>query len=125
MLFRSLVEATDQTNAMGGYGLGAHAVAKPIATPPKKSWWNNFTTAVGDVGGKFLQYKSQQKVLRLQLQRAKQGLPPLDMRRLAPVIKVQPELSPEMVDDMKKYMVPAAIGVGAVVLILFMSRKRR
>lgn len=121
----ALIEATDRTNAVNAFGLGAHAVTKPIAAPPQKSWWNNFTTAIGDVGGKFLQYKSQQKVLRLQLQRAKQGLPPLDMSRLAPVIKVQPELSPEMVDDVKKYMVPAAIGLGAVLLIVLMGRRKR
>jgi hypothetical protein len=42
-----------------------------------------------------LEYNQQKKILALQLERAKQGLPPIDAAAYSPVVKIAPTFTPE------------------------------
>jgi hypothetical protein len=98
----------------------------PVVKPavPEKSWFTSFTQSIQKIAPALVQYKTQKDILKLQLDRAKKGLPPLDTSALAPTIRVQPELSPEMYSDLKKYVLPVSIGIGALLVAVMMSRKK-
>lgn len=50
---------------------------------------------VKNIAPSLVQYKAQSKLLKTQLKRAETGLPPLNAAEYAPVLKVEPSLSPE------------------------------
>lgn len=128
----ALIRATDNYNA----GLGAVPSLSPqtypfkAATPtfkpamPTKSWFTNFTDSIGKIGPALVQYKTQKNIMKIQLDRAKRGLPPLDTSQLAPTFRVQPELSPEMYSDLKSYAIPAAVGIALLLGLVLFTRKK-
>lgn len=67
------------------------------------------------------QYKAQGKILKAQLKRAEQGLPPLQVDDYSPVLRVEPSFGTSG-NTIAKYAIPIAIGVGALILL---NRKRR
>ena len=54
------------------------------------------TDTVKSVAPALVQYKAQSKILKMQLDRARQGLPPADVETYTPVIKTEVSASPEM-----------------------------
>lgn len=54
-------------------------------------WWESFTTGVTDLGGKYLQFRTQKEILEAQLERMKQGLPPLQTSEYAPTVVIKPD----------------------------------
>ena len=73
-----------------------YAIAKQKAgNPPaglgqddSPGWFERFTNTVTQLAPSYLQYKAQKEVLDLQLQRAQQGLAPLDTSEIAPSVQV-------------------------------------
>lgn len=125
---RAMLQASDRTNT----GLGAvpsltraNLPYSAAIVPNQKSWFSNFTDSIKQIAPALVQYKNQKKIMRMQLRRAEQGLPPLDTSALAPTIRIQPELSPEMYDNMKRYVIPFGVGIGALLIGLLLSRKKR
>lgn len=117
----AMIEATDRSNAQNGLmGMGADTMIQ-TAVPrgdnaPQKSWWSNFTDSVSEIGSRYIKYKSDKKLMNVQLRRARQGLPPVKTGLLAP--GTRPDVFPVAFEDVSKYMIPAAIGIGVLFLLL-------
>ncbi len=73
-------------------GLGQVA---PVAEPTK-SFWEKFTEAAAGLGTTYLTLKNQRDAMKINLERAQQGLSPIDAGTSAPVITTQVALSPEL-----------------------------
>lgn len=67
----ALIDATDKT---GMSGLGADTSS---VQGSRGSWFNNFATSITKLGSKYLDLKSQRKLMSVQLRRARLGQPPL------------------------------------------------
>lgn len=88
-------------------------------------WFDTFTEKVSELGGKYLQFRTQKEILEAQLERMKQGLPPLETGQIAPTIAVKP-------DPGTTREITGAIGAGfgrmlpflAVGLALFLFMRR-
>lgn len=96
-----------------------------------RTWWQKLADTVTSLGTAVIGYKTQKNILETNLQRAEQGLPPLDMSEGAPVVKTQVDISPEI---MAKLQESAAAGMqnillfGGIALAAFFllgGRKRR
>lgn len=88
-------------------------------------WWNKIVSAVETIAPKLIQAKAQRSILKTQLQRARQGLPPLDTRNLSPVIRIQPELPYGTASAIKRYVLPGlAIGGGLLILLMFINKRK-
>ena len=91
--------------------------------------FSKLTDNVMKAGTGLLAYSSQKKLLKLNLDRAKRGLPPLDASEYgqAPVIRSQIDLDPELADGLARgftsYGLPLIAGLAA--LFFFTRRGRR
>lgn len=98
--------------------------------------FNSVADTVKNVAPSIIQFKSQKKILDLQLERAKQGLPPIDAAAYTPTVKVAAEITPEneaaakriavetaktAAQGMQKYMLMGIAGV----LVYVLARGRR
>ena len=72
-----------------------------------------------DLASQLTSIYQQKKLIDMNAARAAQGLPPLDSSALA--AQVQVSASPEQVQQITSLML---YGIGAVMLMLFMTRKR-
>lgn len=54
-------------------------------------WWETFTEGLTDVAGKVIQFKTQKEILDAQMERMRQGLPPLQTSEYAPTIAIKPD----------------------------------
>lgn len=68
-------------------------------------WWDDLSAKLSDLGGKYLQFKTQKEILDAQLERTKQGLPPFETAHIAPTIAIRP-------DPGTTAQITGAIGVG-------------
>jgi hypothetical protein len=90
-------------------------------------WWETFQDSVADLGGKYLQYRTQKEILDAQLERMKQGLPPLQTSEYAPTVIVKPdpgttaEITGAIGAGLGR-MLPF-IAIGGVALLLMMRRR--
>lgn len=81
-------------------------------------------------GTGLLALKSQKNILKLNLDRAKQGLPPLDAAEYgqAPVIRTQIELEPEIAGGLaagfREMQLPLLLGLGGLLAFLVLRRSR-
>lgn len=84
-----------------------------------------------------LQYRQQKKIMDMQMDRAKRDLPPLDATAYSPSVTISPQITPETEramtrvaiettkqagNDMKKYLIPAGLGLAA---LLFLKKRGR
>ncbi len=91
-------------------------------------WWESFSTSVTDLGGKYLQFQTQKEILDAQLERMKQGLPPLQTSEYAPTIAIKPDAgtTAEITGAIGAgfgRMLPF-IAIGGVAFILLMRKKK-
>lgn len=98
---------------------GDLALAASDATQKPTGIWDSIVGGIKDLAPQYLQFKNQKKIMEMQLKRAKQGLPPLNVEQLAPTVRVQAGLSP----DLKRLVLPAMALVGAVGLFLVLRKK--
>lgn len=54
-------------------------------------WWETFTESAADIGGQYLQFKTQKEILDAQMERMRGGLPPLQTSEYAPTIAIKPD----------------------------------
>lgn len=78
-----------------GNGNG-NGLAQAEGETDERKWWEKITDAASEVLPKYLQYKTQSDILEVQLDRAREGLPPLQAGEYAPSVQVG--LDPETVD---------------------------
>lgn len=105
----------------------------PDSLPPGlgaegEGFWSKFSKAALGLGTTYLALKNQRDAMKVNLQRAQAGQPPIDVATSAPVIKTQVDLSPELTQRLvstagaginKTLMM---VGVGLVALLFFMRK---
>ena len=113
-------------------GLYAEAVARANQSrlgedskAPTESWWQKMVTGVAAVGTTYLSLKNQRDAMKINIQRAQAGQPPIDMADSAPVVRTQIELPPDIItkvtqsagDNINKMLVFGGLGLAAVLLL--------
>lgn len=93
------------------------------------TWWDSFTDAVKDIGGQYLQYKTQKEILEAQLERMRAGEPPLQTSEYAPTVRIgiDPGTTQEVVGAIGAgfgKLLPF-IAIGGAALFLMMRRRPR
>ncbi len=98
----------------------------------EEGWLDKVIGAASTIAPAYLQFQQQKEILDMQLERAKQGLPPLETAYLAPTVRIQTELSPEAMRTAREGLT-AGIGqlgfpllvLGGVALMMMGQRRRR
>lgn len=88
-------EAVKRATSGGMAGLGADDTT---TTEAKPSLWERITTAITGLAGA----KAQYDLVQLNLDRAKAGQPPIDPAAVAPVVRTQVAITPEMAAELKQ-----------------------
>lgn len=91
-----------------------------VGASDQQSWWQSFIGAAKELVPVVVSARSQKRLLDVQMKRAQRGLPPLNTAQIAPTVRVQAGLTPEL----KKLLIPAAI-IGFGLLAFFMFKKKR
>lgn len=101
---------------LGGLAAG-EAVATTVTQQP--SAIDKFVSTIQTLAPQYLQYRAQQDLLKVQLDRARQGLPPLDPSQYAPAVQlsVDPRMYSPAVDAIKQYALPAALVLAAFFIV--------
>lgn len=116
-------------NVQRGSSTLGQVVGPPAPETVETSWWSKAATAFTALGTTFLGLKNQRDVLKINLERAKQGLPPISNEDLtAPIVQTRIDLSPEVLQQLtagagmqiNKIMMFAGVGL----LIFMMMRKK-
>lgn len=99
-------------------------------TTDSKSLWERFSEGALALGTTYLSLKNQRDLVAINLERAKAGQAPLDASTMAPVIKTQidmdPELAARLASNVGSGLNRTLLIGGAVALlaILFLGRKK-
>ena len=94
------------------------------------SWWQKLTSGALALGTTYLALKNQRDAMKMNLARAEQGLPPLDVAATAPVIRTQVEIDPALAAKIGGSIgsglntTMLMVGAGVLLLVLFMGRKK-
>ena len=100
------------------------ATLEGLGEEAKLSFWQRFSEAAAGLGVTYLTLKNQRDAMKINLQRAQSGLPPIDVATSAPVIKTQVDLSPELTsrlvstagEGINKTLLLAAAGLAAFLI---------
>lgn len=101
-----------------------------VGTPPtgmaglgveetEQTWWQKFASTISNLGQQALAYKTQKELLDVQLQRANQGLPPLDMTNYQPrvLVSADPIALQTAAGTLGKWILPLGIAIGGFLLL--------
>ena len=122
----AIAEKGTQTAELGLWGGGGNG-----GNGGGNGFWSKFSKAAAGLGTTYLALKNQRDMMKLNLERARQGQPPLDPATTAPVVRTQVDVSPELTE---RLVTGAGRGLnttllfagGAILLVmLMMGRKRR
>lgn len=103
--------------------------------PESEGFFKSMIDTVKNVVPAVMGYKQQKKIMDLQIERAKQGKPPINAGEYAPVVKVDAAISPESEQAAKRIahetlqrgigsMKPWLLGGAAVMALLFFKMRR-
>ena len=91
-----------------------------VGAADQQSWWQSFVGAAKELVPVVVSARSQKRLLDVQMKRAQRGLPPLNTAQIAPTVRVQAGLSP----DIKRMLIPVGLA-GLGLLLFFMLKKSR
>lgn len=77
-------------------------------------WYKKVASTLLAAGSTYLALRAQRDAMKINVARAEQGLPPIDTAGLAPVIRTQIELEPEVIEK-----VTGAAGIQVNKMLLF------
>lgn len=108
---------------------------EPLGAIALGSFFSTIADAVGKLAPSLIAAKSQRDIVKVQLERAKQGLPPMNTSDFAPVVKVQTDITSGNEDALTRIATQTAdntlqkygiyIAGGLVALLFFMRKKGR
>jgi len=84
-------------------------------TPTEENWLDKILNSVSQVAPAILSLKQQKELLDIQMDRAKKGLPPLEVSQYAPTVNVG--VSSDVMDKILKIGVPLSLAFLAVKLL--------
>lgn len=110
---KAIINAPQRNTAarIGFAGLGQTETAEPSLVT---EWGNNFF----DLAKQYFQLEGQRDIIKLNIARAEQGLPPISAESVAPQVNVG--LSPET----QKLAIYGLVGVGLVAALMAVTKKR-
>lgn len=79
-----------------------------------EGFWSKFTKAAAGLGTTYLALKNQRDAMKINLQRAQDGQPPIDVATSAPAIRTQVDLSPELTQQL---VATAGTGINKTLLL--------
>lgn len=97
----------------GAFGLGQDTTADTTA---EQSIWDRLSSTIEKLLPFYAQYKQQRELIKLNIERAKQGLPPIEAEQIAPQVRVG------LTSDTQRLLLFGVIGVIGVLLLA--TRKR-
>lgn len=65
-------------------------------TVPTKSFWQKFSDAATGLGTTYLALRNQKEAMKINLARAQNGQPPIDVASSAPVVRTQVDIDPRL-----------------------------
>lgn len=115
------VEQTGNPAALSGLGWTLDD-ATGVAVAEPKSWWQSLAEGITSATTAYLGYKGQKASIEMNMERARQGLPPIDLSRYnAPTLRTQVDVSPEILarlretgTDTLKMMAVVGLGVAGL-----------
>jgi hypothetical protein len=121
-LYTAAVRRLENTGGAGGLsrlGQDTATAAAPVSA------WDKVINAIQTIAPEYLKAKAQKDLLDVQLDRAKQGLPPLDMSQYAPSVRLG--LDTQQIGGALASVPPVVwLGAGGVLLaLLLIPRGRR
>lgn len=90
------------------------------ATATAGAGWEGLATSLTNVLPALVTGYTQIELYKAQMKRAEKGLPPLPTESIAPTVRVQAEVSQDLMNNIQKMVVPIGIGIG---ILFLMSRK--
>lgn len=115
----------DQTGnpaALAGLGWTMSADGGAVAEP--KTWWSSLAEGITQAGTAYLAYKGQKANIELNMQRAQQGLAPIDYSAYtAPTLRTQVDVSPEILARLKEGSFNTVLLVGGGILAFMLFSK--
>lgn len=88
------------SKATGETGMSAY-MDNGLGQDTKPSLWERITSSISEIGTAYVGYQAQSEMMDINLERARQGLPPLDAASMAPVVRTQVEITPEIAASLK------------------------
>lgn len=94
----------------------------------EESFWNKLGKGLVGLGSTYLALKNQREALKINLERAKMGQPPIDMASTAPVIRTQVEIDPALASKLATRIgggintTMLMMGAGLLALLFFMKK---
>lgn len=79
-----------------------------------EGFWSKFTKAAAGLGTTYLALKNQRDAMKINLERAQAGQPPIDVATSAPAVRTQVDLSPELT---KQLVSTAGAGINKTLLL--------
>lgn len=108
-------------NAPGFYAELGKRVSGLGETQDSTPWYDKIINAASNLATAYYQNKTQQEIIEMQLERAKQGLPPIQADQYAaPPVRVQHEVAMpggQQTPVYVKYALYGIVGIGAVFLL--------
>lgn len=111
-IYQRVIERASRAQGRGLSGLGETAV-----TVDNQSWWDKLIAGIQQLAPTYAQYQLSKDLYDLNMQRAKQGLPPVDASAVSPQMNVG--LSPET------RLLVLGMGGVALIAVLALARRRR
>lgn len=94
----------------------------------EESFWSKLSKGLVGLGSTYLALKNQREALKINLERAKMGQPPIDMASTAPVIRTQVEIDPALASKLATRIgggintTMLMMGAGLLALLFFMKK---
>jgi hypothetical protein len=126
-----------KTHALKNGQMAIHGITdfQPLGAIDFGSFFSTVTDVVGKIAPSVIAARSQRDIVKIQLERAKQGLPPMNTSDFAPVVKVQTDITRDNEDALTRIATSTAdntlqkygvyIAGGLVALLFFMRKKGR
>lgn len=124
---RVSVGTPPKRGTFAGLGADAKADSKAGDAMATAGPLERFVNTVTALAPQYLQYRAQQELLDVQLDRARQGLPPLRPTDYAPAVQlsVDPSMYSPQLEALKPWLLYGGIAVAGLFLFKMLGGKRR
>ena len=131
-IYSQAISTMDQATAqLGQWNLFSDTQSTQTATPKveTKSGWETFADTVSKLGTAYLGYRQQKELIDINVERAKQGMPPIDAAQMAPVVRTQigidPETASRIASSAGEKMNVGLLAIGGIALLALMMMRKR
>jgi hypothetical protein len=125
--FPSLYAAAERRLAAGNDGAPGMSAVETTATAKPESALTRLVSTITSLAPQYLQYRAQQQLLDVQLDRARQGLPPLRPTDYAPAVQlsVDPSMYSPALETLKPWLIYGGLALGAFFVFRTFGGRRR